>query len=446
MWHVSLTIVILLYSHVVTAQLFQAVHGKNTKDSLQKIWSCVESGKVDLTSPSQCANEMEESAYDSCQRLRDSCSVHVPRTPHDDNTDQHNSGSGTFLGCDSGDRNCRFFSFTWTSNLVREELVNTCPPDEFTSYTYLKQSVDSTIMCWDPNDLASRDTCPTGADYNILPVGNNNASLDYVCQELSDGSSCKYIPDGTGEFFENDPEGTQCYSGSGELYIDDFADPIGDTGECSDIGNNVIACKENPENVCTNGQCHTGCGTMALDGSDPVFVCFSGDTDGDGLPDYIDPDIDGDGIANEDDLDADGDGKDDPKNPTDNGNNVTVNVNTSEIERLIGVTNSKLEEIKDTFNIDEVTPGEFESESDVQLQINEATAELETITGQIQSEFNSLFSTPDVTGEFAGCHDIASFKGSVKQTCIDGLSNEMHIISIGMLFIFAFISIVILVK
>ena len=48
------------------------------------------------------------------------------------------------------------------------------------------------------------------------------------------------------------------------------------------------------------------------------------DSDGDGIPDNVDPDIDGDGILNEDDTDDDGDGLDDSDEPAHGGPNPTV--------------------------------------------------------------------------------------------------------------------------
>jgi hypothetical protein len=90
--------------------------------------------------------------------------------------------------------------------------------------------------------------------------------------------------------------------------------------------------------VCdSNGLCETGCGSIGIGDSDPVFVCLSGDTDGDGLADYLDPDIDGDGIANDDDLDADGDGQDDPVYNNNGDGNA---FDTSNIEGLLSTANT----------------------------------------------------------------------------------------------------------
>jgi hypothetical protein len=86
--------------------------------------------------------------------------------------------------------------------------------------------------------------------------------------------------------------------------------------------------------VCNNdtGVCQSGCGTV-----NGTFLCFSQDTDGDGLADYFDPDIDGDGIPNAQDLDKDGDGVEDKdySDTPSGGGGGGANVNMAGVERRL---------------------------------------------------------------------------------------------------------------
>jgi hypothetical protein len=208
----------------------------------------------------------------------------------------------------------------YPSSLLLSENSNTqnvfqCP-NSLDPNSKVSAYIGAALYCFEQSDLNTRDSCPDSTQDGayILPASGGNISPT-MCQDKPDGSSCKYqkeddiyITD-----FEND-----CYELNGAPRWDDplILQPDETDPDCQDIGSGVIACVENPENVCdSQGVCNTGCGSVALGDSTPVFVCISGDTDSDGLADYLDPDIDGDGISNELDLDANGDGLDDATYP-----------------------------------------------------------------------------------------------------------------------------------
>jgi hypothetical protein len=217
-----------------------------------------------------------------------------------------------------------------------QQIAQSCPPDGTPQSTY-KANVGDAPFCFDPTDLSSRDSCPDSTqDGNfVLPLNGNTAAS--VCQLKPDGSQCKYTLQG--DHYVTDFE-NNCYASA--------ADPYDETGittpdpdsqqQCQDIGNGIGACVEDPVNVCNNGTCQEGCGSVAIGDADPVFVCLSPDTDGDGIGDYADPDIDGDGIRNEDDLDYDGDGVEDPTydNPGTQNGNVSVSIDSGAIGRAAG--------------------------------------------------------------------------------------------------------------
>jgi hypothetical protein len=222
--------------------------------------------------------------------------------------------------------------------------VPVCPPSGFDNYR-VEATVAGTLHCYEQSDLNTRDSCPDSTQDGayVLPSNSNNSS-DEMCLDKPDGSSCKYKKEGNVYMtdFENN-----CYELNGLPRFDESGiseiDPT--DPDCQDLGNGVTACLENPDNVCdSSGSCNTGCGSVSFGSSDPTFVCLSGDTDGDGLADYLDPDIDGDGIANDLDLDADGDGSDDPKYPS-QGQSMSVNVDMAGLENLTGDSNALLTSI-----------------------------------------------------------------------------------------------------
>jgi hypothetical protein len=228
-----------------------------------------------------------------------------------------------------------------------EEFAYSCPPDNQRQAKVLRM-LGAATFCFDQVDINYRDTCPDSTQDGayVLPVTSTNTD-QMMCLDKPDGSSCKYekVDDVYVTDFEND-----CYELGGLTRFDESGISQVDPTEpdCQDLGNGVSACVENPENVCdNNGLCNTGCGNVAFAGSDPVFVCLSGDSDGDGLANYIDPDVDGDGIRNEDDLDSDGDGVDDPVYQNDrNGSGTTVNVDLGNLESLTSQGNSKLSSVE----------------------------------------------------------------------------------------------------
>ena len=63
----------------------------------------------------------------------------------------------------------------------------TCPPDGYSSYS-LSANVGESPLCFDPLDLASRDSCePNGTTPEFLPQSGQGAS---VCMTQPDGSQC----------------------------------------------------------------------------------------------------------------------------------------------------------------------------------------------------------------------------------------------------------------
>jgi hypothetical protein len=188
------------------------------------------------------------------------------------------------------------------------------------------------------NEYDSCETVEEPVAYEPLQSDGNG----YGCVQKSDGSRCLVDSEGfeVKEALIADSNGdVDVYTKQACYPLDDshdkpqnlrfppaFAAPnppqnkpdVTDSTGCSPFGNQLV-CGADPNEVCIGGVCPSGCGSMDL-GSGSEFVCFTADTDGDGVPDLNDPDIDGDGIMNHNDPDADGDGIDDPLN--DNTNTV----------------------------------------------------------------------------------------------------------------------------
>lgn len=233
--------------------------------------------------------------------------------------------------------------FTWTQSFGAE--VDMCPPDGQLQSTHMNNVGDANL-CFDPVDLAQRDSCPDSTqdgDY-LLPSGTNTSTN--ICRENSDGSMCAYTKQG--DIYVADFE-TSCYSTVSDEYNDTGLSHPDPNAGCQDIGQGVTACPEDPLNVCNqtgnvNGEgyyeCLEGCGRVEFKGQSS-FMCLSDDTDADGIGDYADPDIDGDGIPNNQDTDADGDGTDDPVYGDDPAPGaVTVNVDNSGIESRLDTLNA----------------------------------------------------------------------------------------------------------
>lgn len=256
--------------------------------------------------------------------------------------------------CDFGE-NCSWRRKTTIPNVGGSQAqgvpttVYTCPhPDR--PDNKVQKFIGAAPFCYGQDDLNMRDSCPDSTQDGayVLPVNANNQQ-PVMCLDKPDGSSCKYTKQGSAYVtdFEND-----CYELNGLPRFNDSAitQPDPTNPECQDIGGGVNFCLEKQENVCdANGKCNSGCGKVAIGDSPSIFGCMSGDTDGDGLADYLDPDLDGDGIRNEDDLDSDGDGKDDPTLPNSrSGGTSTLALEglANKTNQAIGETNLKLDGIK----------------------------------------------------------------------------------------------------
>ena len=207
--------------------------------------------------------------------------------------------------------------------------------------------------CYSLLDVREADSCPDSASVPdfVLPADGSGSSN--VCLPSDDGSRCAYSLDSSGEFYTYNFE-ANCYDSDIPVYDEDGLATTADRNPdqvCEDLGNGTHACVEDPDNVCSNGTCQAGCGFFGL-GDQTEFICFAEDFDGDGIPDYADPDIDGDGIPNDEDLDSDGDGKDDPVFNNGGGGggvvnvdvDVDVDVDTSDLEAAIDEQTDELKE------------------------------------------------------------------------------------------------------
>ena len=240
-------------------------------------------------------------------------------------------------------------------NNLREEV--SCPNDQFPTYTYpiLDDLGETVVSCADPAEIHLLDSCNSnsGNEYLTIPVTSSSG-----CYQQSDGSMCAYNSVSVGggnDYYAMDLEG-DCYANPDDLpditQPQTQPDPISD--ECVSFGSGVLACPEDPANVCSSGSsfaggsiadCQTGCGMV-----NDQFLCMDVDTDSDGLPDYNDPDIDGDGIPNADDLDSNGDGKDDPINGGSGSGDINLDLTplVSELKK----TNESLDTIEASFKTD----------------------------------------------------------------------------------------------
>ena len=213
----------------------------------------------------------------------------------------------------------------------------------FPNHTYLGTRSDGSKGCYTPQALADADDCEA-TDADGLTESYLTQESGTQCIKEDDGSVCPVKfntsittnSNGNTYYFYNydSSNPSNCYQRNefGAKQDNPFEDsPIPPVGECSDIGGYAV-CGESPLNACdSNGNCASGCGSVDI-GNGQEFMCFSGDIDGDTIPDYADRDKDGDGIPNEDDLDADGDGVEDYAN---NGSNVRTPHQAS-IESLLG--------------------------------------------------------------------------------------------------------------
>lgn len=343
--------------------------------------------------------------------------------------------------------------------------VFSCPPDDFPTYT-TSVTDDATTVCFDPAQLDANDTCSNNPfdDDHVLP--SNGSVQTNVCHTRSDGSRCGYTNSGEG-YFVRDLE-SNCYIEQGDPYSFTPEAPPAEGTCTSQYG--MYVCSEQPQNMCDGDTCFSSCGTVTFQGQSS-FVCFSNDTDNDGLPDYSDPDIDGDGIANDQDLDADGDGLDDP-DYTDTGGsqspgssqNITVQIDTSTLESLVATTNSRLnttnsrlteidnsigdveQAVQEIGLITDTPKGGYESDADVISDIEAAELELQAELQRIKTEVDDLFSLNVPAGEMLGCIDISAFNGTTYQTCFHDMHDELQVVSLAIWLGFVFLSIVILMR
>lgn len=360
-------------------------------------------------------------------------------TPTDDATTQYNIGPCELVEVNSQTRVRRCVTIThyWPNGTVRsvtescpsaqvtieEREQLTCPPTGFVDFALTKE-VDNTQWCFSMDDILDRDSCPDSINDGsfVLPVNQVGAS-SFVCDARIDGSSCAYRLDPSGDFYQAD------FEGNGLCYTDETIDAYqGDTNltgsetGCIDIGAQTLACAEDESNVCNaQGQCQSGCGYV-----NDVFVCLSGDLDGDNIGDYADPDIDGDGIANGLDLDNDGDGIDDPvyDNGSNNGGSSSiVNIDLTETNNLLSdISNNASSlvtgqgQIKDTVDglgdkieqLSDIEFSELPGGRDCQYLCDVfGPEEVEEIKAQAQSLRDQISQrTEEIRAEIAGVVDV----------------------------------------
>jgi hypothetical protein len=198
-----------------------------------------------------------------------------------------------------------------------------CPPEGMPEYIYPvyvgEPSNDNLRGCAKPSELNLLDSCDVSSGNEVLGHAVDPDKPN-VCISMPDGSVCEYnaVDAGSSQVYMMDLEG-DCYTGTGtptsdigspfgqEFDLPDYNYSMGDF-QCMDNGG-LLSCAESAD-FQPDDNSNAKCGTV-----NGQNYCFDDDTDGDSLPDYLDPDIDGDGIANGDDLDANGDGQDDATRP-----------------------------------------------------------------------------------------------------------------------------------
>jgi hypothetical protein len=275
--------------------------------------------------------------------------------------------------------------------LLPPQDIFTCPPANPLSYTLTYADLDENgdiAGCADPIQIGLVDDCRIESnDY----LSRARVTSESVCATLPNGSICKYdsVDVGGGQqAYQLDLEG-DCYDADKDLPKSDYVNdalPLPGAGEngyaCLEDGG-LLTCSEEKEDVTDpdTGEVQDGCGTANI-----AFICMSGDTDGDGLPDYLDPDIDGDGIANGDDLDADGDGKDDP---IDNSSGGTGGTGGGAAPVDLSPVVSKLDEIKKSMSETDVVLIDKPTDKAKSFYESEYEDGLEGIWLDVQSDFQN---------------------------------------------------------
>ena len=374
-----LGILLCVWPFLATAQnIFEPQYGKPPEEQTSVVWICnIEGEDPQNADQATCSASTKSIAEQACYDSPDTSSCQYLG-----GFDNSGSGNHTFRARDSDGDYLRNITYSYTI-YSQVDTAFLCPPTDFPAYYYRADDQHGIDTCWDPNDLASRDTCPTSGDFSeLIPAFNNTAQT--LCKRLDDGSACQYTrveDNNSPPYYQATLENTPCYSDAPELYEGDAVHD--DTQQCADIGNGVFACRENPANVCNENGCLTGCGSVTF-GGQTEFMCLSGDTDGDGLGDYADPDIDGDGIPNEQDLDSDGDGADDPNYGNSNDSGSVVNINLDE-------TNDILRSIRDS---QYTGPDGSQLESDITTLTNDTLQELTDAINGTPTDLGGMAITP----------------------------------------------------
>jgi hypothetical protein len=147
---------------------------------------------------------------------------------------------------------------------------STCPPDNMPLYSFgFDQNFDGKFdKCFNPIELDNASNCANQVG-NVLPVLSNSSNK--VCKtDTSTGAKCGYSKQ-AGDlvyktdlemncFGTHDDEETPDYDGNKELEPDN----------CTRMGDNSMACRENPAEKCdANGNCEDQCGFV-----NGQFYCF----------------------------------------------------------------------------------------------------------------------------------------------------------------------------
>jgi hypothetical protein len=138
-------------------------------------------------------------------------------------------------------------------------------------------SYQANDRCWNPEDLAERDSCPDDGSLPSLPDTLGVSSN--VCSVQPDGSKCAYSKSENGNSFEYNPN-LSCYEDNYQEYEHPNTTPP-EPNQCQTItsGNTTSTfCPAEESAVCPNGLCHPSCGSFDI-GYGEVFGCFSPEND-----------------------------------------------------------------------------------------------------------------------------------------------------------------------
>lgn len=291
----------------------------------------------------------------------------------------------------------------WQTYLVRYQsgevyTLKKCPPkdapDMKANWYHPDRDPEEVDKCFNPDQADLLDNCKVSSGYEFLDF-TTGGSTGKGCFALPDGSVCSYQSvdvGGGNNIYQMDLE-TSCYQGEHEIIYPNQPFEMPDTNDnqysCA-VNGGLLSCEEIPEEVCEGTDCPRvpnkdySCGYM-----NNTFLCVDNDTDGDMLPDYLDPDIDGDGIRNEDDLDSDGDGNDDPIRKPGSGNNPGTGGVTVELD-LNPVTQK----------LDQINKGVNETNVEIKKQPTEGLTSFweseyeDGFGGMFQEKINEIKETP----------------------------------------------------